>query len=367
MSRKDGFEIDGGWVAAAVCTALIFPVGLIMIWNKLKNDKQEKNRSKQLRRIGVSVIAAGLLMVALHISTLWGLLEILAGAALFSKAKGMDDLEKRRKRYLALIGARDRVSLREIARAIDQPVEQVRAELQEMIDKGWFGLHVYIDRDTMEIVLDGSMSRHSDYYEEVIYAEAVTRREEAVRTEEAAATAAAESAAQERANAAAQTAQASAASDLPDGVDENDEYGQWILSLRKVNDRIDDPVISEKIDRIEKLTGRIFSMVRSMPDKLPQIRKFMNYYLPTTLKLLESYALLEAQGIEGENISASKQKIEGIMDTLIQGFEKQLDLLFSAQAMDISSDVQVLESMMAADGLKDGQFTMKRTGTASAK
>ena len=72
--------------------------------------------------------------------------------------------------------------------------------------------------------------------------------------------------------------------------------------------------------------------------------------------------LLEAQGIEGENITASKKQIESIMDTLIQGFEKQLDMLFSAQAMDINSDIDVLENMMAADGLKESDFTMKRSG-----
>ena len=95
----------------------------------------------------------------------------------------------------------------------------------------------------------------------------------------------------------------------------------------------------------------------------PQIRKFMNYYLPTTLKLLDSYALLEAQGIEGENITASKAEIERTMDTLIAGFEKQLDRLFSSQAMDITADVEVLEGMMAQDGLGDNKYTMKTGGS----
>ena len=88
----------------------------------------------------------------------------------------------------------------------------------------------------------------------------------------------------------------------------------------------------------------------------------MNYYLPTTLKLLDSYALLEAQGIEGDNITASKKEIERTMDTLIAGFEKQLDRLFSSQAMDITADVEVLEGMMAQDGLGDNKYTMKTGG-----
>ena len=120
--------------------------------------------------------------------------------------------------------------------------------------------------------------------------------------------------------------------------------------------------ISEKIDRIEDLTRRIFTLVEQKPAMRPQINKFMNYYLPTTLKLLDSYALLEAQGIEGDNITASKQEIERTMDLLVAGFEKQLDLLFRSQAMDISSDVAVLEGMMAQDGLGENKYVMQTGG-----
>ena len=98
------------------------------------------------------------------------------------------------------------------------------------------------------------------------------------------------------------------------------------------------------------------------PEKQQQAATFLNYYLPTTLKLLDSYALLEAQGIEGDNITASKQQISQIMDTLIKGFEKQLDQLFSTQAIDINSDIEVLENMMAADGLKESDFKLKSQG-----
>jgi len=357
--NKKEFEIDGMWVAAAICTVLAFPVGLVMIYCKLRQVKRGDNVTGQLRKIGVSVIVAGLAMTLLRINVFWGILEVAAGIFLIDKARRMDSLEKRRKQYLAFIGGRDRVSLREIARSMDIPVDQVCMEMQEMLDKGMLGSGGYIDRACMELVLDGSAPQSAPRQDGVIYAEAMS--------EEEAAAWAKERSAKEDAQKVEQQAQCAGSADSSEkeAFDEDDEFGQWLVSLRKVNDRIDDPIISGKIDRIETLTRRIFEVVRSVPEKQPQIRKFMSYYLPTTLKLLESYAILEAQGIEGENISASKQKIEGIMDTLIQGFEKQLDLLFSAQAMDISSDVQVLESMMAADGLKDGQFTMKRPGGAA--
>ena len=77
----------------------------------------------------------------------------------------------------------------------------------------------------------------------------------------------------------------------------------------------------------------------------------MNYYLPQTLKILENYAKLEAQGIEGENIAEAKAKIEGTMDKVVDGYETQLDKLFANDVLDISADLKVMEQMMEKDGL----------------
>ena len=85
------------------------------------------------------------------------------------------------------------------------------------------------------------------------------------------------------------------------------------------------------------------------PAKLPQIRKFMSYYLPTTLKLLDSYAKFEEAGIEGENLSRAQERIEETMDALIKGFDKQLDDLYRNEAMDIDSDIRVMENMLRRD------------------
>ena len=109
--------------------------------------------------------------------------------------------------------------------------------------------------------------------------------------------------------------------------------------------------MSEKIDRIEEITRKIFEYQKKNPEKGGQLRSFLNYYLPTTLKILNSYAQLEEQGVEGENISAAKVRIEGMMDKVVEGFEKQLDKLFENTAMDITTDVKVLEQMLEKDGL----------------
>ena len=129
------------------------------------------------------------------------------------------------------------------------------------------------------------------------------------------------------------------------------EADATLRRIRKVNDAIENPDISAKIDRIESLTAKIFRLLEEKPEKAGELRSFMNYYLPQTLKILENYATLEAQGIEGDNIAEAKQKIEGMMDKVVDGYETQLDKLFADDVLDISADLKVMESMLAKDGL----------------
>ncbi len=137
-----------------------------------------------------------------------------------------------------------------------------------------------------------------------------------------------------------------------------------IGEMKRLNDSIEDAAISAKIDRLEEISGKIFAQVKAEPKKLPQIRKFMNYYLPTTLKLLNAYDRMSTQGVKGENISGTMQRVETMMDTIVQAFEKLLDSLFGAEALDISTDITVLDNMMAREGLVDD--VIHRTQTAAA-
>ena len=129
------------------------------------------------------------------------------------------------------------------------------------------------------------------------------------------------------------------------------QYQAILRQLREVNDAIPGEEMSAKIDRLEAVTTRIFELAEKDPDKLPQLRRFMDYYLPTALKLLKSYAEFDRQGVEGAILSDSKKKIEETMDTLVVGFEQQLDKLFQDDALDLSADISVLKNMMAQDGL----------------
>ncbi|NCB53004.1 MAG: hypothetical protein EOM54_14185, partial [Clostridia bacterium] len=132
-----------------------------------------------------------------------------------------------------------------------------------------------------------------------------------------------------------------------------DTYSSILREIRQLNDAIADPSVSERICRIEEITSKIFSIVREKPEKLPQIKSFMSYYLPTTLKLLRSYCVFEKQNIAGDTIDDAKKNIERILDSLVCGFAKQLDQLFISDAMDISTDINVLESMLKKDGFSD--------------
>lgn len=132
---------------------------------------------------------------------------------------------------------------------------------------------------------------------------------------------------------------------------EQDQYQKILDELRRVNDAIPDEEMSDKISRLEAVSAKIFEQAKSDPDKLPQMRKFMDYYLPTSLKLLNTYAELDNQGVEGENISESKRRIEQTMDTLVKAFENQLDRLFASDALDVSTDIDVMQNMLRADGL----------------
>ena len=134
---------------------------------------------------------------------------------------------------------------------------------------------------------------------------------------------------------------------------ERDQYQKILEELRRVNDAIPDEEMSDKISRLEAVSAKIFEQAKSDPDKLPQMRKFMDYYLPTSLKLLNTYAELDNQGVEGENISESKRRIEQTMDTLVKAFENQLDRLFASDALDVSTDIDVMQNMLRADGLTD--------------
>lgn len=124
-----------------------------------------------------------------------------------------------------------------------------------------------------------------------------------------------------------------------------------VAEIQRLNDEIPDFKLSAQIKQLEILTERIFAFVEQNPDDLRQIRQFLNYYLPTTIKLLQQYVTLQNQGMRIGNIDEGMKRIEDMLDKIIVAFQKQLDSLFESNVVDITADIQVMEKMMASEGL----------------
>ena len=117
--------------------------------------------------------------------------------------------------------------------------------------------------------------------------------------------------------------------------------------------------MTAKISKIERITAQIFQVIEADPSKKPQVKKFMGYYLPTAQKILELYAEYEEREVAGDIADKTKKSIEDSMDSLVAGFEKQLDKLYSHEAMDVSADIATLNSMLKQDGLvKNDELTL---------
>ena len=136
-----------------------------------------------------------------------------------------------------------------------------------------------------------------------------------------------------------------------------EEGKEYSVFVRQINDGIPDTEeMSNKLYRLEEIMNRIFAQVKKDPSSADELHKLMNYYLPTTKKLLNAYVELDKQPEVGENITQTKKEIDDAMDTINMAFESLLDSLFQDMAWDISSDISVMKTMMAQDGLTvDGQ------------
>ena len=227
------------------------------------------------------------------------------GVAMLVAGQRMKHRSARVARYLAVMGKRSHIAVDELCAVTGKSRKKVEGDLEFMVEKGLLGAGAYLDSGR------GIFFRSADAFAD--YANATAKKEN-VTPKEA-----------------------------------NEGYAGALRAIRSANDRIADAVLSEKIDHLETVAGKIFREVEEHPEKQQQAATFLNYYLPTTLKLLDSYAKFEEAGIEGENLSRAQERIEETMDALIKGFDKQLDDLYRNEAMDIDSDIRVMENMLRRD------------------
>ncbi len=112
--------------------------------------------------------------------------------------------------------------------------------------------------------------------------------------------------------------------------------------------------VKAKIRELINVSDKIIEDAVNDPSDVPQIKKFLDYYLPTTIKLLNAYDRMGAQGIEGNNISGTMQSIEEMLDTSVKAYKKLLDSLFANQALDVETDIEVMNTLLKREGLAEG-------------
>lgn len=338
------------WIITAVAFLACWPIGLFLLFRRL-GEGGRKSAQAQVKRASAArsgkrtppaklknnpgqgfLIGGGVMAGLFGFCTLmefldwvstdffWALEESAPlffltgiGVALIIWGRKLNRKNREFRKLLNMVGKRDAVEIEALSKAAGSSYDRTADTLQDMIDAGLFGDYAFLDLASGRLVLtsDGLTPP--------------PKQPDPPRAEEKPA---------------------------PD-------EDALLLQIRAANDAIADPVMSAKIDRIETITRRILACQKEHPERAGQLRSFLNYYLPTTLKILNSYAEMANQGIEGENISAAKDRIEAMMDKVVEGFEKQLDKLYADDLLDITSDISVMEKMMAKDGLSGDAFGPK--------
>ncbi|HPJ02102.1 MAG TPA: 5-bromo-4-chloroindolyl phosphate hydrolysis family protein [Candidatus Limiplasma sp.] len=135
-----------------------------------------------------------------------------------------------------------------------------------------------------------------------------------------------------------------------------DKGRRTILQIRAENKRIPDELLTRQLDQLEILCGEIFRAVHDKPEKASQIRKFMDYYLPTTLKIVSTYRVISERGVFGNEMAQARQRIEDALGTVIKGCQKLLSKLYQDDVLDITTDIDVLEQMLKRDGLTETEL-----------
>ena len=133
------------------------------------------------------------------------------------------------------------------------------------------------------------------------------------------------------------------------------EGNRALSEMGRIYMSVQDVEVRKKINELMRITDKITQDAIHDPDDIPQIKKFMNYYLPTTIKLLNAYDRMSSQGIEGENLDKSMKSINEMLDQAIEAYKKRLDSLFENQALDIETDIEVMNQMLAREGLTGGK------------
>ena len=234
---------------------------------------------------------------------------------------------KRFRQYVQQIGDRAYCNIKELDDKTGKTETKVRKDLKLMIEKRMF-LQGHLDqKETCLIVTDAMYQQYLETQKQL-----ELRKQEAdpkVQLEE---------------------------NMSPEAQEVLRKGNEFLVKIRKSNDAIPGEEISAKISRMELIVQKIFERAGEHPEVIPDLKKLMDYYLPMTVKLLDAYEDMDGQPVQGENITASKKEIEETIDTLNIAFEKLLDSIFRDTAWDVSTDISVLHTVLAQEGLTENDF-----------
>lgn len=267
-----------------------------------------------------------------HLIALTVLLPLLAGSG-FMAWKGGTILGrmKRFKLYMRQLGSRTYCSVKELADYVGKPESFVLKDVRDMIHKNLFRQGHVDKQGTCLIVSDETFEQYRSTQMQLEQRQMEERKIDMPGTPEN--------------------------GQMPDEVKRVIEEGNtYLRKIRECNDAIPGEEISANISRLELIIHKIFMRLEQHPEQIAYLRKFMDYYLPTTVKLLDAYRELDEQPVQGVNITSSKREIEETLDTINKAFENLLDGFFQDTAWDISSDISVLQTMLAQEGLTGKDF-----------
>ncbi len=295
-------------------------------------------------------------------SIFFAALTAFSGWNMFKGFKKIGMVNRARK-ILQMMETRDTITISEIASAFGKSEKWVADDIQDMIREGIFTGKAYMDKEETAF-----MTSHAAYNQYVATMKEYERR----KTQESGQSVFNEKDLKEYRKMEQNAAQREmdsvrAAAKLDKETAEMVEEGKaFINHIHQVNQEVPGAEFTEKVNRLEVIVTNIFDRVAADPKSAPDLHRLMKYYLPTTQKLVDTYATLDKQKVQGENIEKAKKEIEASLDTINQAFERFLDSFFQSTAWDVSSDISVMNQMMSQDGLTGGNDFARAAAAAQA-
>ena len=308
------------------------------------------------------IFAGGIAISGGAFTIFFGALTAFSG---WNMVKGFKKIGRinRAKKILKMMEGRDTITIEEIASAFGKSEKWVADDIQAMVRDGIFTGKTYMDKE--ETAFMTSHEAYNQYLATMRYYE--QRRQEQASQSVFNQEDLKEYSKMEKNAARRQEESVREAARLDRETAEMVEEGKaFIAHIHQKNEEVPDPAFTEKLNRLEKIVTNIFDRVAAAPESAPDLHRLMKYYLPTTLKLVDTYATLDKQTVQGENIENAKREIEASLDTINEAFEKFLDSFFQSTAWDVSSDISVMNQMMQQDGLTGGDDFARAAAAARA-